>query len=325
MSYDLKYRPQELSEVIGNGAVIKSIKKLLSTGKGVPHSWMLYGNSGVGKTTVARIMAKEMGATPLGILEKNGADHRKIDDVRQLLPYLDTPIIGSKSLVVILDECHQLTKEAQNALLKSLEEPPENVYFILCTTDPKKIINTIRTRVKMFAFAELRHTEMSVLVRQVYMAESLNVSEECLDLIITAAGGSARLGLNLLEKCQHITTNTNAVKKLIKSYDPEMVDNEAFDVARKIYQILYQRMATNSSLTVTAAWSRITSVIKTYIYDKNVNMHDVRQGLANLLGSFLQKKFSIKVSDAILLLSKEVYTKAEFKAVLCKAVGKIFK
>ena len=325
MSYDLKYRPDSLSKVIGNKAVIRSIKTLLSTGEDAPHSWLLYGPSGIGKTTVARIIAKELGANDLGIIEKNGADSRKIDDIRELVPYLNSPNIVSKSLVVILDECHQLTKEAQNALLKSLEEPPSNVYFILCTTDPKKIINTIRTRVKLFEFSQLTHMEMLFLLKSIRLEEGLEISDEGIELIISASKGSARLGLNLLEKCQHISTNMKTLKKLLKSYDSEIVSSEAFEAARLIYQNLYPFLYSKSNLTVGALWISINRIVEKYVYGKSLNVAEIQQGLANLLGSFLKKKFNVKVADAVILLSKEIYTKAEFMATLCKVVAKIYK
>jgi len=128
-----KYRPENFSEVMGQDHIVKAISGSLKTGK-VAHAYLLCGPRGTGKTTVARIIARELGTSVSDIYEMDAASNRKIEDARDINENVRTMPFDSKYKVYILDEVHMLTKEAWNALLKTIEEPPEHGNFILSTT-----------------------------------------------------------------------------------------------------------------------------------------------------------------------------------------------
>jgi DNA polymerase-3 subunit gamma/tau len=138
-----KVRPGTLEEIVGNQRTIKAIAKMVES-KEKPHSILMQGGSGCGKTTVARIIAKIFGSDESSIFESNAANTRGIDDIREIARTAPLSTLGNKPKTYIIDESHQLTKPAQQALLKVLEDPPERCYFILCTTDPQNLIPTIR-------------------------------------------------------------------------------------------------------------------------------------------------------------------------------------
>ena len=138
-----KYRPQTPEEIYGNDLAIKSIRSELNKGA---HVFLLTGPGGCGKTTTARVFARQLGADELSIHELNSSENRGIDSVREIMEQIRyTPLDGGKT-VYILDEMHQQTSASQNALLKVLEECPEHCYFFLCTTNPEKLIQPLKTR-----------------------------------------------------------------------------------------------------------------------------------------------------------------------------------
>jgi DNA polymerase-3 subunit gamma/tau len=149
-----KYRPQTLQDYFGNKQLKTTVKKMLANNT-LPHAILLSGNSGSGKTTLARIIAKELNCSGIDLTEFNIADTNGVDSIRDLIENANYRPMISQNRVYILDECHQMTTQAQNALLKVLEEPKPWVYFILCTTDPQKLLNTIKSRTTQFAVKPL--------------------------------------------------------------------------------------------------------------------------------------------------------------------------
>ena len=155
MPLHIDYRPADFDEILGNEETIKSIKSILARDEDRPHAWMFVGPSGCGKTTLARIVSAALGCPPkinkaanLDFQEINTSDMRGIDTAREILKTMNfAPVnTASKCRVYILDECHQATKDFQNSLLKALEDTPDHVYFLLCTTDPSKLLKTIKNR-----------------------------------------------------------------------------------------------------------------------------------------------------------------------------------
>ena len=162
MAWFVKYRPATFEDMVGHKAVVASVCGQLEK-EDIPKAWLFTGQSGIGKTTIARVLAKTFGATVTGILERNSADFRGIDAMRGLLKQTLFKTPGSPFTVVILDECHQLTPEAQNALLKALEDTPKHVYFILCTTEPEKLLEGRRRKL---AKARQERREKNLTIRQ---------------------------------------------------------------------------------------------------------------------------------------------------------------
>jgi DNA polymerase-3 subunit gamma/tau len=191
-----KYRPNSLNELYGQGAAVAMINEWIKARK-VPHAILLTGNSGVGKTTIARILRSAVGCHDNDYHESNCADARGIDDIRGINAKMRKKPFG-KAIVYCMDECHQLPAASQNILLKMLEDTPKWVYFLLCTTDPQKIIKTVKTRCSSIQLESLSPQELEKLILSVAKREGLEIHEDVIDAIVNAADGSARQALVLL-------------------------------------------------------------------------------------------------------------------------------
>lgn len=215
-----KYRPQLFSEIVGQGHVTKTLANAITSNR-VAQAYIFSGVRGVGKTTAARILAKALNCakgitaepdntcdsckeisagTSLDVLEIDAASNRGIDQIRELREMVRYAPAASRYKVVILDEAHQLTDEASNALLKTLEEPPDRVVFVLATTQPEDLADTIKSRAQLFQFRSLTFQEIAGAIERIVKAENLNIEAGAVAVIARAAEGSLRDGLSLLEQ-----------------------------------------------------------------------------------------------------------------------------
>ncbi len=215
-----KYRPQLFSEIVGQGHVTKTLANAIESNR-VAQAYIFSGVRGVGKTTAARILAKALNCakgitaepdntcdsckeisagTSLDVLEIDAASNRGIDQIRELREMVRYAPAASRYKVVILDEAHQLTDEASNALLKTLEEPPDRVVFVLATTQPEDLADTIKSRAQLFQFRSLTFQEIAGAIERIVKAENLNIEAGAVAVIARAAEGSLRDGLSLLEQ-----------------------------------------------------------------------------------------------------------------------------
>lgn len=201
-----KYRPRTLGEVVGQKSAVETIKKL----KAIPHAMLFHGPSGTGKTTIARIIANEvLEVSKFDLQEVNcGVVESAIDMVRQIQQQMTGAAMGGKARAWILDEVQSFSraKFAQEAMLKILEDGPDHVYFFLCTTDPKKVLTTIRNRCTEVGLKPIPVKDLEGLVTSVATAEKLKLSPEVLDRIVEAAGGSGRKALVELERVAGLPT-----------------------------------------------------------------------------------------------------------------------
>jgi len=215
-----KYRPQTFADIVGQQHVTRTLANAIESNR-VAHAYIFSGVRGVGKTTAARILAKALncakGPTPepdntcdscreisagtsLDVLEIDAASNRGIDQVRELREMVRYAPAAARYKVVILDEAHQLTDEASNALLKTLEEPPERVVFILATTRAEDLVETIKSRAQLFQFRLLTFREISGQIEKIAKAENLKIDSGAVAVLARAAEGSLRDGLSLLEQ-----------------------------------------------------------------------------------------------------------------------------
>ena len=199
MSLYLKYRPDDFVGIFGNASLLSVLGGMVEENK-VPHSILLTGPTGCGKTTIARILAEKIGAVGSDIREIDSADFRGIDTIREMRKQTQFRPMESDSRVWIIDECHKLTNDAQNALLKILEDTPAHVYFVLCTTDPQKLLPTVKGRCSTFQVSLLNDVEMMRLLRFVTKSEGETVQKIVYESIIRDSLGHPRNALQILEQ-----------------------------------------------------------------------------------------------------------------------------
>jgi DNA polymerase-3 subunit gamma/tau len=194
-----KYRPQSFGDVVGQEQLVTLLSNSISQKK-ISHAYLFCGSRGTGKTTVARIFAHDIGCNPEDIIEIDAASNRGIDEIRELREAVRTSPFSSPYKVYIVDEAHMLTKEAANALLKTLEEPPSHVIFILATTDPEKLPQTIVSRCQKVIFKSPDLQTLAERLIFVAKGEGRALSTESALLIARHGKGSYRDALGVLEQ-----------------------------------------------------------------------------------------------------------------------------
>jgi DNA polymerase-3 subunit gamma/tau len=225
MSYQViarKWRPQTFSDLVGQSHVTSTLANAIKNNR-VAHAYIFSGARGVGKTTAARILAKALNCaqgptaepcgecdsckeiaagTSLDVIEIDAASNRGIDQIRELREMVRYAPAASRSKVVLLDEAHMLTSEASNALLKTLEEPPDRVIFVMATTQPEDLADTIRSRSQHFHFRALTFAEITGRLEEIAQKENLTIEPGALAVIARMAEGSLRDALSLLEQAR---------------------------------------------------------------------------------------------------------------------------
>ena len=194
-----KYRPQTFNEVVGQKDAVTLLQNAIKQKK-VAHAYLFCGGRGTGKTTVARIVARDLGCNNEDIIEIDAASNRGIEEIRELREAVRTAPFSSPYKVYILDEAHMLTKEAANALLKTLEEPPAHVVFILATTDPQKLPLTIISRTQKIVFNEPDIETLATQLIHVATSEGYTLPAEAAEVIARHGKGSYRDALGILEQ-----------------------------------------------------------------------------------------------------------------------------
>src|SRR3989344_9031401 len=308
MTLYLKYRSQTLDELDLEN-VRESLKKIVSRGN-IPHAFLFSGPKGTGKTSAARILAKIVncenppaGGEPcnkceqcisiakgenLDVIELDAASHRCIDDIRALRDAVKLSPAKAKKKVYIIDEAHMLTTEASNALLKTLEEPPEHVMFILATTNPEKLIETIRSRCTNVIFKKANLVEVVRSLERVSREEKIKTGKEVLELIAKYSDGSFRDATKLLE------TVVIEVQKLErKEIEDYLFNKKAFDV-EDFLLVLSKKDVKKNLLAIESAASL------------GISLKNITEQIITRLRSALMNKIGIEGEDLKYFNKEEV-------------------
>lgn len=278
-----KYRSKSLDEIVGQPHITDTLNNALKKGR-ISHAYLFTGPRGVGKTSIARILAHEINELPytdesvhLDIIEIDAASNRRIDEIRDLRSKVHIAPTSARYKVYIIDEVHMLTKEAFNALLKTLEEPPEHVVFILATTEVQKLPETIISRTQRYTFKPINDQNTVEHLRELATKEKITIDDEALQLIAEHGGGSFRDSISLLDQVGHgnaeVTAETirqvlgvpskSSIKQTITAIEqgdvPAIIDEltamytsgyQAGPIASELSKVLRERaLANNSSAT----------------------------------------------------------------------------
>ena len=246
MPLHIDYRPRTLKEIVGNNETKKKLKTIFNRDSGdYPHSILFCGPSGCGKTTFARIIKDLVGCNEEDFIEMNASNTRGIDAARSIIDTMNFLPSGS-SRVYLIDEVHQATKDFQNSILKALEDTPKHVFFILCTTDPQKLLPTIKNRCSIFQVEKLSTDQLLELINKVLDDEGIeDISDIATAKIADISDGCPRQALVILDQVIDLDPDEieDAIKNLSISENPQVID-----LCR--------------ALTKKAQWSDIAKILK---------------------------------------------------------------
>lgn len=251
-----KYRPQTFHDLIGQENIVKSLSNAIKLGK-ISHAYLLCGPRGTGKTSSARILAKSlncaegptltpcgkcpscldiMNSTPIDVVEIDAASNRKVEDARNILEKIQFVPVNGRYKIYIIDEVHMLTTEAFNTLLKTLEEPPENVIFILATTEPHKVLETIISRCQRFDFRRITTEDIVNHLEKIAEKENIKISKDALFTIARSSAGGMRDSLALLDQLSVM----DAQKEITAEDVNEMLGRLSFDTLFDIGKCIFE-------------------------------------------------------------------------------------
>lgn len=301
-----KYRPTELDDVVGQDAAIKALHGLIKREQA--QSFIFSGPSGTGKTTLARIVATMFGCDaddPRSILEVNAATKTGVDDMREVAELLRYKPLGtSKQRAIIIDECHRLSGNAWDSILKPIEEPPPHVAWFLCTTALNKLPKTVKTRCASIQLREVGEADLRKLFDRVARAEKMRFERDIVGVIIRSSGGSPRQMLVNMAACVEAKSRREALSLVQSAQESDSV--------RDLCRFLIDG----------GSWQKANSILAAMAEE---NPESVRIAVCNYIGGALRNARSDK--DAMHLLSildefAQPYGTAE-KAMLTLSVGRV--
>lgn len=287
MPLHIDFRPDKLSDFMGNQALKESLASIIPR-PDKPHAYLLVGSSGTGKTTLARILAKACGCEDIDLYEYNSANMRGIDTVRDII---DKSRLAPKGLCkfYILDEVHQATSGYQEAMLKMLEDVPKHCFFVLCTTNPEKLIATIKTRVTTFTTMPLSNSEMTQLLNSILTKLSKTIDQSVLNELVRVSEGCAREAVKLLDQ---ILNMHSVDQQLAMIHKLAVGESEVIDLCRRLFK-------TDSGF---AKWQEVRQLVNNLT---ETDPERTRRGIYGYLGKILMGTKTQQGMIWILLLQNE--------------------
>jgi DNA polymerase-3 subunit gamma/tau len=296
MPLHTEHRPDNFDEFYGNDATVKSLKSYLKEDSKKQNSFLFHGPSGCGKTTLARIMAKELGCDikSNSLIEINAATETGIDTVRNIIKTLWLKPMFGDIKVYIIDEVHSVSKAFQNGILKPLEDTPPFAYFMLCTTEPQKLLKTIRNRCANFAVNHLSIQEIEKLLESILEKEKKDITDDAFFTIADRATGCPRQALVMLGQVIDLPPEDQAAAA--QSY--RTIEEKAFELARALFrgdnwpniQPLLQSIEKGSE-------EGVRHLVLTYINSVALKERDVRSinHAANIYKAFKNPFYDVKM------------------------------
>lgn len=338
-----KYRPKNLQEVVGQDHIKKALENAISLSK-ISHAYLFTGPRGTGKTSIARILAKSLNckegptltpcevcpscvdiktSTLIDVIEIDAASNRKVEDAQNILEKIQYVPVNGKYKIYIIDEVHMLTNHAFNALLKTLEEPPENVIFILATTEPQKVLETITSRCQRFDFRRITTDDIINYLKNIAKSEKIKIDDDALFTIAKNSAGGMRDSLALLDQVSVIGNSkiitSDDVNKLLGRISFDMLNNlsesiiqskpqSAIEILEQIY---------NSGNEPSQILLNLLGYLKNLLIVKNCHGDDLLISLTQLNNSQIQilktQSENIDTHQITFLIEKIIYYIKELK------------
>lgn len=214
----IKHRPEYLNDIFGNKETVSMVSSILNREiNEMPHAWLFTGDSGQGKTTISRIIKEELGCSDIDFHEFNSSDTRGIDTIREIQQVSKLAPSDGEVKVYLLDEVHQITGAAQEAMLKMLEDAPDNVFFFLATTNPEKLKKTLKSRCTTIQMNSLNTRDMGKLLDTISQKENYDFESNIRKTIIECSEGSPRIAVKLLDSIIGIENKEEAIQVIKNS------------------------------------------------------------------------------------------------------------
>lgn len=259
-----KYRPQSFNDVVGQEQAVAVLSSALQHNK-VSHAYLFCGGRGTGKTTVARIVARDVGCNDEDIIEIDAASNRGIDEIRELRDAVRLAPFSSKYKVYIIDEAHMLTKEAANALLKTLEEPPSHIIFILATTDPEKLPPTIVSRCQKIVFKNPDTKTLAERLQYIAEKEGCDLNQDAAYELARIGKHSYRDAVGALEQVLHISPQSISLETVRANFalpEDTVLTTLLTAVCEKNGAVIIKTLASMSSLDATKTYDTFIELVR---------------------------------------------------------------
>ncbi len=334
-----KYRPKNLQEIVGQEHIKHALKSAVELGK-ISHAYLFTGPRGTGKTSTARILAKSLNcqkgitlvpceecpscldiknSNPIDVIEIDAASNRSVDDARNILEKVQYVPVNGRFKIYIIDEVHMLTKEAFNTLLKTLEEPPENVIFILATTEIQKVLDTIVSRCQRFDFRRISSEDIFNHLKEICEKEKIDIEDDALRTIAKTSSGGMRDALSLLDQVSVLNKKITVddINSLLGRLSFEVLDElftkiENSDIQASIEFIEKIYNAGNEAVQIL---TNLLGYLKNLLIAKNTSNKELLLELTQLNESQISKlqKHEIENHQVTFLIEKTTYYIKEFK------------